>query len=203
MKDKSGRFIGQPMTEHSCKQCEVIFMEYPSVRKLFCSKDCYSSFCTIGERSGKLTGAERQARYRERNKVVTHNLCVCGGTKMSKAIKCTHCARKDKRPHNYKGGKANHLKHNRERLHKMKIIGAHTDDEWEITKQKFGYMCLCCKKQEPEVKLTRDHIVPISKNGSDFIENIQPLCGPCNSRKYTSIISYIELHEKNKAGEIL
>lgn len=54
---------------------------------------------------------------------------------------------------------------------------------WEQMKQECNYTCKICKKCEPEIKLTIDHIIPLSKNGRHSKENIQPLCHSCNSRK--------------------
>lgn len=40
-----------------------------------------------------------------------------------------------------------------------------------------------------EVMLTRDHIVPKSKEGSNKMSNLQPLCEPCNQKKGNKIYS--------------
>jgi 5-methylcytosine-specific restriction endonuclease McrA len=68
--------------------------------------------------------------------------------------------------------------------------GAHSAQEWQELKARYDYRCLCCGKQEPEIELTVDHVVPVALGGSDHISNIQPLCRSCNSSKWTKTTDY-------------
>jgi 5-methylcytosine-specific restriction endonuclease McrA len=61
--------------------------------------------------------------------------------------------------------------------------GSHTTSQWKELCVRHNHTCLGCGRKEPEIKLTRDHIIPLSKGGNDTIENIQPLCVSCNSSK--------------------
>jgi len=50
--------------------------------------------------------------------------------------------------------------------------------------EKYGEQCVVCGSS---VDLTMDHIIPVSKGGEDVIENLQPLCKSCNSKKGNKI----------------
>lgn len=73
---------------------------------------------------------------------------------------------------------------------KRNAEGTLTNGEWETLKVQYGFICPCCKEKEPKIKLEIDHIIPLSKGGSNFVENIQPLCRVCNAKKHTKIIKY-------------
>ena len=77
-------------------------------------------------------------------------------------------------------------KHNR-----LKILaeGNYTWKKWEELKKKHNFTCAICGRKEPEIKLTIDHIIPISEGGTNWISNIQPLCRSCNSKKGKRLIA--------------
>jgi 5-methylcytosine-specific restriction endonuclease McrA len=77
------------------------------------------------------------------------------------------------------------------RARKHQAKGTHSAQDWEALKAKYNFTCLCCGKREPDIKLTEDHIIPITRGGADDISNIQPLCQPCNSRKLTRTTDWI------------
>lgn len=96
---------------------------------------------------------------------------------------------------NWKGGITNNpdyrvIQENKRRAFKKDNGGAHTLYEWQTLKAQYNWTCPACKRKEPEIKLTLDHIIPLSKGGSNNIENIQPLCRSCNCKKHTKIINY-------------
>lgn len=49
-----------------------------------------------------------------------------------------------------------------------------------------GRLCAACGATE---RLSIDHIIPISKGGSNDLENLRVLCLPCNSRKHARLLA--------------
>ena len=92
-------------------------------------------------------------------------------------------------PH-WKGGTSkNQDVSNARRKERLRLAGGfHTEHEWELLKIQYNNTCPAC--MDKSKKLTKDHIIPISKGGSNNIENIQPLCKRCNSKKHTITHKY-------------
>ncbi len=65
--------------------------------------------------------------------------------------------------------------------------GTHTAVEWQALCEFYGNVCLCCRRERP---LARDHVIPVSKGGGSGIENLQPLCASCNSKKGDRAIDF-------------
>lgn len=52
--------------------------------------------------------------------------------------------------------------------------------EWEQIKEDYFYRCAYCNEKKPLVK---DHIVPVSRGGTNDYRNIVPACKECNGKK--------------------
>jgi 5-methylcytosine-specific restriction endonuclease McrA len=78
------------------------------------------------------------------------------------------------------------------RAREMGNGGRVSAQEIKELKERYSNTCLCCGRREPEIKLTHDHVVPLAPpyNGKNTIENSQPLCKSCNSRKGKRVIDY-------------
>ena len=57
-------------------------------------------------------------------------------------------------------------------------------EDWMKMLEDSNYSCAFCGTQQD---ITQDHIIPLSKGGANVIENIQPLCRICNSKKRDKI----------------
>lgn len=60
-------------------------------------------------------------------------------------------------------------------------IGSHSYREWCVILSKVKGVCPMCKRNG--LKLSKDHIIPLSMGGTNYLNNIQPLCRSCNSCK--------------------
>ena len=60
------------------------------------------------------------------------------------------------------------------------------------------YRCQYCGRLQMELKpresLTRDHLIPLSRGGTNDWNNVVTACSPCNTRKSNSLPSEIGMH---------
>ncbi len=93
----------------------------------------------------------------------------------------------------------------RRRMRVARARGTHTHQQWVGLCAIFNHQCAACSRA---AALTKDHIIPVSRGGSDAIGNLQPLCQRCNSVKFTRDISFVARkakpsHAKRADGPIV
>lgn len=75
---------------------------------------------------------------------------------------------------------------NLRRVREIHAIGAHEEQDWLRLVKACGGCCLRCGGLE----ITKDHIVPLARGGTNSLSNLQPLCRSCNSWKGTKTIDF-------------
>ena len=61
--------------------------------------------------------------------------------------------------------------------------GIYSVAEWRQLLRKWRYKCAYCAKRLTRKTATADHLIPLSRGGSNWIWNIVPACLSCNQRK--------------------
>ena len=181
-----------------CKECNNEFKELRK-EQLYCSRDCWlaSHKAVYVSRICKHCNIEFQIREK---RVLNNKGVYCSKECYSKDMYKLYKKSKKDINRDYRNTHKELTtiwKHKRRAL-KSDFGGFFTKEEWITVKKSFNNCCAICKKSEPFIKLSVDHIIPITKwkewsneNKITYkwndIQNIQPLCISCNSRKRDNI----------------
>lgn len=73
-----------------------------------------------------------------------------------------------------------------ERMRAARALGTHTRREWHKKLRDLDHRCHYCgaDTRAPDVGLHKDHRIPVSRGGSDALENVVPACHRCNFEKH-------------------
>lgn len=120
--------------------------------------------------------------FRSRN-VGSCSLEGCERLSRSKGLCDVHyrIQRKAANPEKVKYRRAISEAHRANRDSGKETEGFHTEKDWQELLIIFHGGCAYCGRSD--VAMTRDHVIPVSRGGTDVISNILPACKSCNSSK--------------------
>jgi 5-methylcytosine-specific restriction endonuclease McrA len=153
----------------------------------------HATECIARTREWYRTHPEYYTSHRERY-AQWHHKWYTANSEKAKAL-----VRSWRRKHPEKGLEAVH----RYRARLISAEGNFSIEEFDKLREEAGYECVYCGRSEGEIgKLVADHAIPLSRGGSNFIDNIVPICLSCNSSKGDKTIEeYLEwLEQLDKVG---
>lgn len=115
------------------------------------------------ERNREKTRASGRRSYRKRREVICQKL-------------------KDKYHANIHESRT---KSRNDKLRRSSAPGSHTTKQWLSRVAYYGWKCRWCGKTLTTKTLTKDHVLAISRGGTNFSSNLVPACQSCNSGKGT------------------
>lgn len=191
-----------------CKHCTASF-DYVGRSRRFCSKDCSHASWVAAHpdrradhvKKYELANGEKIAKWREvnRDKMKANarrhyekNRDVVIARARHADVANPDAAKARKRKYAATElGKGTALAGVHRRLARLKGNGgSHTHAQWVALREWYGNSCLGCQQFFAPNELTRDHVAPLSRGGTNDIGNIQPLCMPCNKAKGAALIDY-------------
>ena len=177
----------------SCQKKDAKYIQdyYPEIIRGYSKKRYYKDIEKSREKSrisANKYSANNREKLREKN-IVWQNNNREKFNRLQRESYARHIEENKNRNKKYKElhpEKDRQYRQNR-RARKLNAGGSFTAKEWLELCEKYNHICLCCKEKKP---LTIDHVIPLSKGGSNSIDNIQPLCKSCNSSKRVSSTDY-------------
>lgn len=109
----------------------------------------------------------------------------CSETKIS-GKSCLECGKRWRKENRDKVQGYNRTQNHNRRARLVAAAGRHTEAEWQAVLANFGRRCAQCASRK---NLSKDHIIPLSRGGSNYAFNLQPLCVSCNARKHTRLVA--------------
>lgn len=162
---RNGHILPQKTIFLECVQCGV-----ESFGRKFCSRRCATRF--------------------HRNRMEIQRSCKICGERISESERSdkVFCSTACKSKSQYRQNPEKYLVYAAwRRARTRNAEGDFSYAEWRAILEWHDNRCVACGQ---EGKLTKDHIKPLSRGGSNYIWNIQPLCLPCNLKKHTKEIDY-------------
>lgn len=177
---------GSRVVEVVCDGCGVSYIDYKrrvqKAKRHYCNAACYRANRS-GNKNPKWRGGLRTATCETCGKEFQR---TPGAWNTRKSAYCSfECGRQGIRIYpDAATAKREHSRRRETRKRAAKAIRTHTYKEWIVLVARYKRRCAMCGQKK---RLTRDHIIPISRGGGDGIENIQPLCHSCNAKKHDDL----------------